>query len=339
MSRAISEGNIGQRQPRAQGDETVGQAQFHMLASIGDLVERSPGRTDTVGQEFSVSDREAKVVMPEAIHPSTVPMGTNCVNTLRSYTYRYKSSNIREMDTYERLQALLAFIRAQFCGGKAAELARKIHRSDSYVNRLFYPQGKNGAKGIGPEIMQACTEAFDLPRGFWEMSPEEARIELTSTSTAEATPAEDSPRPPGSIEVNPLSFRPVWVVGKGAGGLAERIWTDGDHPVGATDQYGLVSSTDPHAFLVEVSEESMVPVYTPGNFALVEPGTEPEIEDDVLVRLVSGQTMIKRLLSRRGAYRFGSYNSTVTLHYRFEDVDWVYYIAHPVPRRKIKSHW
>ncbi len=277
--------------------------------------------------------------MPEAIHSPTVPIGTVQVNTYRSYTYRYKSSTIRGMDTYERLQALLAFIRVHFCRGKAAELARRIHRSDSYVNRLFYPQGKNGAKGIGPEIMQACTEAFDLPRGFWEMSPDEARVELAGALAKDTQAGDEASRPPGSIEVNPLSFRPVWVVGKGAGGLAERIWTDGDHPVGATDQYGLVSSTDPHAFLVEVSEESMVPVYTPGNFALVEPGTEPEIEDDVLVRLVSGQTMIKRLLSRRGAYKFGSYNSTATLHYRFEDVDWVYYIAHPVPRRKIKSHW
>jgi len=145
--------------------------------------------------------------------------------------------------------------------------------------------------------------------------------------------------PEGAIPVDPAKPHRIWVVGKGAGGLASRIWTDGDHPVGVTDQYGLVASPDPHAFLVEVSEESMIPKYTPGDFALVEPGTEPELEDDVLVRLSGGQTMIKRLLSRRGAYRFGSYNSTAVLHYRFEDVDWIYYVAHPVPRRKIKSHW
>jgi hypothetical protein len=83
------------------------------------------------------------------------------------------------MEKYERLQALLTFIRDRFCGGKAAALARKIDRSDSYVNRLFYPQGKNGAKGIGSEIMEACTEAFSLPRGFWEMTPEEAVIEMS----------------------------------------------------------------------------------------------------------------------------------------------------------------
>lgn len=143
--------------------------------------------------------------------------------------------------------------------------------------------------------------------------------------------------PENAIPVDPEKAKRIWVVGKGAGGLPARIWSDGDYPVGVTERFGLVASTDPHAFLTEVSEESMIPKYTPGDFALVEPGTEPELEDDVLVRLASGETMIKRLLSRRGAYRFGSYNSTAVLHYRFEDVSWVYYVAHPVPRRKIKS--
>lgn len=192
--------------------------------------------------------------------------------------------------------------------------------------------------------------------GFWEngkTAPSFVQVQRIAEVTGYPHPfgregPPGSPPPPkdatpqlpdGAIPVDPTKSHRIWVVGKGAGGLAERLWDDGDYPVGVTDQYGLVASTDPHAFLVEVSEESMIPKYTPGDFALVEPGTEPELEDDVLVRLSSGQTMIKRLLSQRGAYRFGSYNSTAVLHYRFEDVVWVYYIAHPVPRRKIKNHW
>ncbi len=81
----------------------------------------------------------------------------------------------------------------------------------------------------------------------------------------------------------------------------------------------------------------MIPRYNPGEFALVEPETEPEIEDDVLVRLSDGQTMLKRLLSRRGGWRFGSYNSPDVLFYEPNEVTWVYYVAHPVPRRKIKA--
>lgn len=188
-----------------------------------------------------------------------------------------------------------------------------------------------GLRGYGESIV-------DLAAAL-QVTPEYLRLETDEPSRPEsANDAQAAPQiPEDAVLVNPAKRKRVWVVGKGAGGLPERIWTDGDYPVGVTDEYGEVSSTDPNAFLVAVSEESMIPKYTPGDFALVEPNTEPELEDDVLVRLSSGQTMIKRLLSQRGAYRFGSYNSTAVLHFRFEDVDWVYYIAHPVPRRKIKN--
>lgn len=144
--------------------------------------------------------------------------------------------------------------------------------------------------------------------------------------------------PPGSIPLNQNKIRDVFVVGRGNGGfMPESIWTDGDYPVGATDSCAEVATNDPHAFLVQIEGPSMIPRYNPGEYGLVEPGTEPELEDDVLVRLKSGHTMVKRLLSRRDGYRFGSYNDPEILHYAVNEVTWVYYIAHPVPRRKIKT--
>ncbi|WP_439685081.1 Peptidase S24/S26A/S26B/S26C domain-containing protein [Cupriavidus oxalaticus] len=137
--------------------------------------------------------------------------------------------------------------------------------------------------------------------------------------------------------VDTTKFRHVYVVGRAQGGLPDRIWTDGDYPVGATDQYAEVASPDPHAFLCPVVGNSMVPRFNPGEFALVEPGTEPELEDDVLVRLHSGETMIKRLLSRRQGIRLGSYNDPEILTYQPEDITWMFYIAHTVPARKIKT--
>jgi phage repressor protein C with HTH and peptisase S24 domain len=146
------------------------------------------------------------------------------------------------------------------------------------------------------------------------------------------------PAPAGSIPINQNKIRDVFVVGRGNGGfMPESIWTDGDYPVGATDSCAEVATNDPHAFLVQVEGPSMIPRYNPSEYALVEPGTEPELEDDVLVRLKSGHTMIKRLLSRRDGYRFGSYNDPEVMHFKADEVTWVYYIAHPVPRRKIKS--
>lgn len=74
-------------------------------------------------------------------------------------------------------QVLLTLIKNKLCGGNAAELARRIGKDPTYVNRLFYLPGKSGRKGIGLEIMEACTRAFSLPPGFWESDPGTIRIE------------------------------------------------------------------------------------------------------------------------------------------------------------------
>lgn len=68
-------------------------------------------------------------------------------------------------------QRLLVEIRDKLCGGNAAQLARQLNKDPTYVNRLFYPEGKPGRKGIGLEIMTAANRAFFLPVGFWDMNP------------------------------------------------------------------------------------------------------------------------------------------------------------------------
>jgi phage repressor protein C with HTH and peptisase S24 domain len=142
---------------------------------------------------------------------------------------------------------------------------------------------------------------------------------------------------PLQYQVSTSKFRRVLVVGRAQGGLPERIWTDGDYPVGATDEYAEIATNDPHAFLVPVIGTSMVPRFNPGEFAFVEPGTEPELEDDVLVRLLTGETMIKKLVSRRGGIQLSSYNEPGSMLYQPDEITWMYYVAHPVPARKIKT--
>lgn len=139
--------------------------------------------------------------------------------------------------------------------------------------------------------------------------------------------------------IRPHKIHVVPVVGQGsAGDMPERVWGDGDFPVGTTNEYAEVASTDPHAFIVRVVGPSMIPRFNPGEYALVEPVSDPDIEDDVLVRLGNGQTMLKRLLSRRGGHvRLGSYNDPAILTFEKSEVTWMYYVAYPVPARKIKS--
>lgn len=221
------------------------------------------------------------------------------------------------MDKYERRRLRLIELRDTRCGGNGADLARKIDRDPSYVTRMLYPEGKAGKKRIADDMIEVIESAFSLPRGWLDQAGEQLR-------------------PADAIQA--AGTRKVWVIGNGQGGLPDRIWEDGGYPTGASDKFAEVATDDQHAFVVCVRGDSMIPRYQPGEYALVEPSTEPEIEDDVLVRLSSGETMIKRLLSRRGGIRLGSYNSAEVMTYREEDITWIYYVSHPIPARKIK-HW
>lgn len=141
------------------------------------------------------------------------------------------------------------------------------------------------------------------------------------------------------VPVRPSRIRFPPVIGKGTGGrLPERVYTDGDLPVGGSDEYSEQLSTDPNAFVTEVVGKSQIPRYNPGEYALVEPNSDIHIGDDVLVRLRDGQSLLKTLRSRGGGgVHLGSYNSTEILFYKNEEVSWMYYVANPVPARKIRS--
>lgn len=246
----------------------------------------------------------------EVVNDSPTPSKEDAPRDLSTYTGRLRYAMEKSKQSNQSL------------------LARKVGVKPQAIQYLLDP--RNNA--VGSKHTPALADALSIS-ARWLSTGEGAMDETPSTNDSKFM----SGLPEDALPVDVTKFRTIWVIGKGAGGLPERVWTDGDYPVGMTDEYGLVASADPQAFLVRVSGASMIPVFNPGNFALVEPGTEPELEDDVLVRLNSGQTLIKRLLSRRDGYRFGSYNDPEILLYEPSEVTWIYYIAHPVPRRRIKS--
>jgi len=133
-------------------------------------------------------------------------------------------------------------------------------------------------------------------------------------------------------------FHQVGVFGKGMGGIPDRLWNDADFIVGFSDKFSEIATQDENAFLISIEGLSMAPKYTPKNYALIEPNTAPEIGDDVLVRLKSGETLLKKLAARKaGRITLESYNDPELIKKREEDVLWMYYVAYPVPARKIKS--
>jgi phage repressor protein C with HTH and peptisase S24 domain len=149
--------------------------------------------------------------------------------------------------------------------------------------------------------------------------------------------AEESDLPEGSFRVNPLKIAYPPVVGKAMGGLPEILFTDEGRVVNGHDEYGEVYSGDQNAFITPVEGNSMFPKYFHGGFALVEPNTVPEVEDEVLVKLKTGQVMLKRLVSRRGGVVLSSYNEPEIYTFSDEEITWMYYVAYPVPARKIKT--
>jgi phage repressor protein C with HTH and peptisase S24 domain len=78
---------------------------------------------------------------------------------------------------------------------------------------------------------------------------------------------------------------------------------DGGYPAGAGwDEVDLPQSTDPHAYALAISGDSMQPVYRAGDIIIVSPGAPVRAGDRVVVRTVKGEVMAK-LLTRKTAKR------------------------------------
>lgn len=235
---------------------------------------------------------------------------------------------------FEDKQALFL----QVTGGNQGELSGILKGVKSF--------GEKKARKL-EEQAKLLAMSLDAPEGapFYESEnvntkSHSEQIETGLNSQSEA-PAYNIPRlPTPDIPVGSSPARHVYVVGRANGGLPERIWTDGGYLVGATEEFAVLATDDPHAFLTPVIGTSMVPVYNPGDFAFVEPSTEVDLGDDVLVRLNTGETMLKQLRVRRdNGIQLGSYGEPGTLYFKPDEITWMYYVAHPVRRKKIKTRF
>lgn len=236
-------------------------------------------------------------------------------------------------------------------GGPTATAAQVGMSTAQFANlRDGARDSKTGKpRGMRKDTARKIEQNANKPTGWLDVDHSSASAELSNKSQngGMITPSQD---PPGlSMESGhaiPLTYparqtgiRRVFVVGRAQGGLPERLWTDGDYPVGATDEYTEIATNDAHAFLTPVVGTSMIPRFNPGEFAFVSPALDPHAGDDVLVRLRSGQTLLKRLASTRGGVvELHSYNEAEQkpLFYPQDDISWMYYVGYPVPSRMVK---
>jgi len=86
-----------------------------------------------------------------------------------------------------------------------------------------------------------------------------------------------------------------------AGG--EGYFDDGGYPVGGGwDEVSLPEIADPNAYALEISGDSMEPVYRDGDLVIVAPSAPLRRGDRVVVRTAGGEVMAKQL-TRRSARR------------------------------------
>jgi phage repressor protein C with HTH and peptisase S24 domain len=82
-----------------------------------------------------------------------------------------------------------------------------------------------------------------------------------------------------------------------AGG--DGFFGDAGYPVGAGwDEVAIPEVGDPHAYALEVSGESMEPVYRDGDMIVVSPSAPIRRGDRVVVRTARGEAMAKQLVRR-----------------------------------------
>ena len=262
------------------------------------------------------------------MHAAHYSVTLNVAQALREFTVlasRYPIDGMKAVDEIRRENIALLAEEA----GSLRSLAEEVEVSESQMSQwangsLDSKTGKR--RGMRPESCRRIELARGKPEGWLDREhPKDAAPE-PSVDADEMPDLRNTLRAP----------RAVPVVGRCQGGFPARVWGDDDQPVGVTDEYAMVATIDDNAFVCHVVGTSMVSRYMPGEYALIEPNTAPEIEDDVLVRLHTGETMLKRLLSRRGGVRLGSYADPEVFSYREDEITWMYYVAHPIPARRIK---
>ena len=113
-----------------------------------------------------------------------------------------------------------------------------------------------------------------------------------------------------------------------AGG--DGFFDDGGYPVGGGwDEVSLPEIADTNAYALEISGESMEPIYRDGDVVVVSPATPIRRGDRVVVRTIAGEVMAKQL-TRRSARRV-ELKSLNPAHpdYGFDltDVAWIHRIV------------
>jgi phage repressor protein C with HTH and peptisase S24 domain len=190
------------------------------------------------------------------------------------------------------------------------------------------PSGLAKRSGLDPTTFNPSKRRMPDGRARWPSTESLAKVLDATGATLDAftalvTGARALPAVP-----RPQSRRIPLIGLAQAGG--EGYFDDGGYPVGGSwDEVSLPEVTDGNAYALEISGESMEPVFRDGDLVIVSPNAPIRRGDRVVVRTVRGEVMAKQL-ARRSARRV-ELRSLNPAHpdYNFDlsEVSWIHRIV------------
>jgi phage repressor protein C with HTH and peptisase S24 domain len=158
--------------------------------------------------------------------------------------------------------------------------------------------------GLDPTTFNPSKRIMPDGRARWPSTESLAKVfDATGATLDEFSTLVSGARAlPGASRASAAMARRVPLIGLAQAG-GEGYFDDGGYPVGGSwDEVGLPDISDPHAYALEISGESMEPVYRDGDLVIVSPGAPIRRGDRVVARTIAGQVMAKQL-ARRSARR------------------------------------
>ncbi len=185
------------------------------------------------------------------------------------------------------------------------------------------------ASGLDPTTFNPSKRCMPDGRARWPSTESLSKVLAATGASLEAFTALVSGARAMSSNPRTLSARRIPLIGLAQAG-SDGYFDDGGYPVGGSwDEVSLPEIGDMNAYALEISGQSMEPVFRDGDVVIVSPAAPIRRGDRVVVRTAEGEVMAKQL-ARRSARRI-ELKSLNPAHpdYSFDlkDVTWMHRIV------------
>ena len=157
--------------------------------------------------------------------------------------------------------------------------------------------------GLDPTTFNPSKRRMPDGRARWPSTESVSKVlDATGASLESFTSLVSGARALSSGNASRNNIRRVPLIGLAQAG-GEGYFDDGGFPVGGGwDEVSLPEIADPNAYALEISGDSMEPVFRDGDLVIVSPSAPIRRGDRVVVRSLGGEVMAKQL-TRRSARR------------------------------------